>query len=272
MMYSLAVMMRFLISNLLNFEKEFYPAHCKDKDCVEDLRLYPTCESQSYIDNAVSVRPKSAKLLFVSIDVEEIAFNKGHFAIDLRFFYKVRGEAYSLVNRPQEISGLCIFDKRVILYGSEGSARVFTSRVLPNDMDSRTIESTNLPIAVVEAVDPIVLGMKLVEKHDHHRHDGCTSEIPSCVAECFSNELLFDQPERRVLVTLGQFSIVRLERDTQLLIPSYDYCLPDKECVGGGEDDPCTLFSRIQFPVDEFFPPDSLDYPEGYKEITENQT
>ena len=33
---------------------------------------------------------------------------------------------------------------------------------------------------------------------------------------------------------LGQFSIIRLERDTQLLIPVYDYCMPDKDCSCGG--------------------------------------
>ena len=72
---------------------------------------------------------------------------------------------------------------------------------------------------------------------------------------------------KKLLVTLGQFSIIRLERDTQLLIPAYDYCLPEKECVGSSEDDPCTMFGRISFPVDEFFPPDNLDPCEEYKSM-----
>ncbi len=239
---------------------------CKDKDCIEDLRLYPTRESQCYIDNAVSVRAKSAKLLYVTIDVEEITFNRGYFTVALRYFYKIKGEAFSLVNRPAEISGLAIFDKNVMLFGSEGSAKVFSSAVLPNDVNSTTIASTNLPIGVVEAVDPIILGMKLVDVCDRHIGDSCVYDIPCFVSECFPCELLFDKTDRRVLVTLGQFSIVKLERNTQLLIPSYDYCLPDKECIGASEDDPCKLFSRIHFPVDEFFPPDTLDCPEGYRE------
>ncbi len=123
---------------------------CRDKDCIEDLRLYPTRESQCYIENAVSVRAKSAKLLYVTIDVEEVAFNRGYYTVDLRYFYKVKGEAFSLVNRPADISGLCIFDKRVMLFGSEGRAKVFTSKVNLHDLDSRTIETTNLPVAVVE--------------------------------------------------------------------------------------------------------------------------
>ena len=50
---------------------------------------------------------------------------------------------------------------------------------------------------------------------------------------------------------------MRLERDTQLLIPAYDYCIPEKDCPGGScQDDPCTIFSQIRFPVEEFFPQD----------------
>ncbi|MEG0765837.1 MAG: hypothetical protein RR403_07295, partial [Pseudoflavonifractor sp.] len=51
------------------------------------------------------------------------------------------------------------------------------------------------------------------------------------------------------------FSIIRLERDTQLLMPVYDYCMPEKECTcGGSDDDPCEIFRHVKFPVDEFFP------------------
>jgi hypothetical protein len=69
---------------------------------------------------------------------------------------------------------------------------------------------------------------------------------------------------RRVYVTLGQFSIIRLERDSQLLIPAYDYCMPSKECsAGGGEEDPCAIFRQVQFPVEEFFPPNTIAPPDN---------
>ena len=69
---------------------------------------------------------------------------------------------------------------------------------------------------------------------------------------------------RRVYVTLGQFSIIRLERDSQLLIPAYDYCMPSKECTaGGGEEDPCAIFRQVQFPAEEFFPANTITPPEG---------
>ena len=78
----------------------------------------------------------------------------------------------------------------------------------------------------------------------------------------FPEELVLGGDVHRLYVTLGQFSIIRMERDTQLLIPAYDYCLPDKECTCGGcecgQEDPCEIFRKVQFPVNEFFPPNSL--------------
>ena len=84
---------------------------------------------------------------------------------------------------------------------------------------------------------------------------------PPCISACFDCELAFDGGCRRLYVTLGQFSMVRLERDSQLLIPMYDYCMPTRECAGGdedGDDDPCEIFRQIRFPVGEFFPPSTL--------------
>jgi len=127
---------------------------CKDKDCIEDLRFYPTCDSQRHIDNAVSVRARSAALLYVSIDVEELTFNRGHYTIDIRYFYKIRGDAFSLVSKPAEITGLAVFDKRVILFGSEGNAKIFTSKTVLGGSDGRTFEYSNLPNAVVEMIAP----------------------------------------------------------------------------------------------------------------------
>ena len=41
---------------------------CLDKDCVDDIRVYPTESSQNYIENALSVRPKNAQLLQVEVN------------------------------------------------------------------------------------------------------------------------------------------------------------------------------------------------------------
>jgi len=40
----------------------------------------------------------------------------------------------------------------------------------------------------------------------------------------------------------------------QMLMPVYDYCMPNKECTPTSEN-PCDLFHKMSFPVGEFFPP-----------------
>lgn len=43
---------------------------CRDKDCIEDLRVHLTKSSQCILDSASSVRVRCAELLYAYIDVE----------------------------------------------------------------------------------------------------------------------------------------------------------------------------------------------------------
>ena len=45
---------------------------CRDKDCIEDLRVYLTTGSQAVLDACASVRVRSAELLYTYIDVETV--------------------------------------------------------------------------------------------------------------------------------------------------------------------------------------------------------
>ena len=240
---------------------------CKDKDCIEDLRFYPTQDSQCAIDRAVSIKAGKAELIYVYIDVEPIGFNRGFYTVDVRYYYRVTADAFVGAVRPVEISGLCVFDKRVILFGSESSAKVFSSCF--DEGPDTQMRRCSVPTAVVEAVDPIVLNMKLVDVCECHPCDCELTEIPPCICACFCSDLCFGNQGKRVYVSLGQFSIIRLERDTQLLMPIYDYCLPEKECTcGGSEDDSCEIFRHVKFPVDEFFPPNQAPgIPACYREV-----
>ena len=238
---------------------------CKDKDCIEDLRVYPTRGCQEVIDRAVSVKAGCAELLYAYIDVEPVTFNRGFYTVDVRYFYRITADAFVGAARPVEIPGLAVFDKRVILFGSEGSAKVFTSTGKNCGSDIQGLPATTAPTAVVESVDPIILGMKLVEVCQCHHHDNCC-EIPPAVCACFPEELVTGGDVHRLFVTLGQFSIIRLERDTQLLMPAYDYCMPEKDCDCGcdcRQEDPCELFRKVQFPVGEFFPPNHCPAPKS---------
>ena len=134
-----------------------------------------------------------------------------------------------------------MFDKRVILFGSEGSAKVFSSQAASGALDLQALPGRSNPTAVVESVDPIILSMKLVDVWSAARETAAVRSPAICA--CFPEELVLGGDVHRLYVTLGQFSIIRMERDTQLLIPAYDYCLPDKECTCGGcecgQEDPC---------------------------------
>lgn len=231
---------------------------CRDKECLQDLRVYLTGTSQTLLDSAINVKPQSAQLLWTYIDVEPISYNRGFYTVDVKYFYRVTCDVFSGVGRPRPICGLATYDKRTVLFGSEGSARIFSSAYAPASQDIQNLERTNLPVAVVEVVDPVALGCKMT--------DACAStsqeilaDIPADICSCFDEDLVIGGEGRRLFVTLGQFSIIKLERDIQLLMPAYDFCMPQKECVGN-PDDPCALFQNFRFPVDEFFPPKASDF------------
>ncbi|MDD7671910.1 MAG: hypothetical protein PT965_03210 [Clostridia bacterium] len=231
---------------------------CRDKECLQDLRVYLTGTSQTLLDSAINVKPQSAQLLWTYIDVEPISYNRGFYTVDVKYFYRVTCDVFSGVGRPRPICGLATYDKRTVLFGSEGSARIFSSAYAPASQDIQNLERTNLPVAVVEAVDPVALGCKMT--------DACAStsqeilaDIPADICSCFDEDLVIGGEGRRLFVTLGQFSIIKLERDIQLLMPAYDFCMPQKECAGN-PDDPCALFQNFRFPVDEFFPPKASDF------------
>ena len=235
---------------------------CKDKDCIEDARVFLTACGQEIIDKAVNIKCRKAEIIWVFPDVEPVPFNRGYYTVDLKFFFKITLDAFLGVGKPTQVEGLASFDKKVILFGSEGSAKVFESRYSYDSFDEQLWKKTNMPKAVVEVVDPLCLGAKIVDINDKIcccNDDLDFSTIPECVCKIFDGNLVLGGEKKRVFVSIGLFSIVKIERNVQLLIPAYDFCIPQKECVTSTDDSPCELFERIQFPFDEFFPPERDD-------------
>ena len=62
---------------------------CRDKECLQDLRVYLTGTSQTLLDSAINVKPQSAQLLWTYIDVEPISYNRGFYTVDVKYFYRV---------------------------------------------------------------------------------------------------------------------------------------------------------------------------------------
>ena len=225
---------------------------CRDKDCIEDLRVYLTQGSQKVLDSCTGAKVRCADLLYTYIDVEPVAFDRNHYCIDLTFYYRILADATVGLNRPVALQGLAMFSKRAVLCGEDSRAHIYTSRTRLDGADGLSRVSANHPTAVVEVLDPMVLSSKIRQTCGKD----CVAQIPAAICSLFDEPLVTTDANRELLVTLGQFSIVRLERSAQLLVPVLDYSIPTKECCdapGCGED-PCEMFSRIPFPENQFAP------------------
>lgn len=229
---------------------------CRDKDCIEDLRVYLTTGSQSLLDTAASARARSAELLYTYIDVEPVAFDRNHYCIDVTFYYRILADAIVGCGRPATLYGLAVFSKRAVLCGEESRAHIFSSD-RPFSNINAVRPCANLPTAVVEVLDPMVLSSKVREIcGDNGSQEPALAQIPSQIRKMFDEELVMSGDQQRLFVTLGQFSIIRLERDARLVVPVLDYSMPTKECCDtpGCAEDPCEMFSRIPFPTAQFTP------------------
>ena len=234
---------------------------CRDKDCFENTRVYLTEFGQEIIDHTTNVRTKSAHILWTCINVEPVQFNRGFYQVSIRFYVKLCCEGCVNLGRAQEFDGVAVVEKKVILYGSEGCVNIYRSSVsdefCPCTDNLSTSFSTNMPIATVEVAEPVILGTRGVEP-------SCCNFTPCCVCSCDSipenvcgcmSGALTQNGENNLYVSLGFFSIVRIERPAQYLVNVAEYCIPDKECVQNEDDDPCSLFRGMAFPVNEFYPP-----------------
>jgi len=257
---------------------------CKEKDCIEDARVLfkDPDKVQWIINHAINVKARNAEVVRVFSDVESVPFKRGFFTVDVKFFIKILLEFFVPKSRGGikiiPVPGLVLFDKKVILFGSEGNVKIFRTHFEDHAMDKPSdsaLEQDNLPISKVEVADPIALNAKICELVEKCCNDNCCDKhVPRSIAETLEdveiNESEFEDvsdEERHiidrkvVLVTIGLFSIIKLARFVQLLIPAFDFCVPNKKCIASTNEDPCELFETIEFPIDEFFPPQKCDFP-----------
>ena len=230
---------------------------CLAKDCIEDLQVYLTVPSQQALDCAVSAKARYVELLHVGVHVETVPYSTGYYTVDLTFYYRVIADASAAGGRPTTVTGLAIFSKRLVMFGGETSARSFSSRSGVSCLCKQAIQAGNVPEAIVEVVDPMILGSRVQEVCNCNCCPPSPPVIPEAILGCFEAQLVLDGESKRLLVTIGQFSIARLERSTQLLIPTFDYCIPSKTCKNVGSsntESPCEVFGQIEFPMDAFFP------------------
>ncbi|MBO7274020.1 MAG: hypothetical protein J6V22_04115 [Clostridia bacterium] len=235
---------------------------CRDRDCFENARVYLSDFGNEVLGHTSNIRAKSAKIVWTCIDIEPIRFNRGFYSVNIRFYVILVFEACVCVGRSQEIEGITVLEKRVILYGGESNVSVFKSHGVGENFCGCTPQESdeeNEPTAIVEVVSPVILGTRIVERVSECKCCCCCheSDIPKPVLSCLEAPLCFGggndrDGERYLTVSLGIFSVIRIVRSAQYLIQATEYCIPEKECVPVEEDDPCRVFRSMPFPTGEF--------------------
>lgn len=97
---------------------------------------------------------KNAEVITVYLDLEPVPFNKGFYSVDMTFFFDVCVDVFCApATGPIPVNGISIFNKKVILYGSEGNVKMFSSDYALDNVDEQATISKVLPKATCQKAD-----------------------------------------------------------------------------------------------------------------------
>ena len=129
---------------------------CRDKDCFEDIKVILTDFGSEIVEHTTSIRAKNACISSTYIGIDPVKFNKGFYAVTIKFFVKITFEACLCGGRSQEFEGVAVLEKKVVLFGGESNVSTFKSN--PDSSDYCKIPepccvTKNSPTAIVETTD-----------------------------------------------------------------------------------------------------------------------
>lgn len=236
---------------------------CRDRDCFENVRVYLSGFGNDILERTNAIRARTADILWCCITIDPIQFNRGFYSVNIRFYIKLTFEACVGGGRSQEIEGISVLEKRVILFGGESNVSIFKSRAGEHDFCCEPplcCGEHNVPTAQVEVVAPVLLGTKILERGCDCISCCCPCQgqaVPEGIARAFDAPICFDDygegnGKRYLTVSLGLFSVIRLVRAGQYLVQASECCIPEKECRPIEEDDPCGAFRTMPFPTGAF--------------------
>ena len=137
---------------------------CSDKDCLEDIRVLFPAARQPLVDSATNVRVREVQVITVYIDLQPIPFNKGFYSVDMTFFFDVALDLFGGTGScPVPVNGVAIFNKKVILYGSEGNVKLFASGCSIDELapeDCRVLPKATVQVAQPVAANPIAASQR----------------------------------------------------------------------------------------------------------------
>ena len=171
---------------------------CLAKDCIEDLHVYLTVESQCTLDKAVSAKARFVELMHVGIQTDPVPYSAGYYTVDITYYYRVIADAVMQAGRPCTITGLAVFSKRLVLFGGETTARIYSSRSYKSCLCKKSLQEASVPEAIVEVVDPMILGSRVQEVCACNCCTSDTPQIPQGILDCFEEELV--SPARRTKI------------------------------------------------------------------------
>ncbi|MBR2589718.1 MAG: hypothetical protein IKE65_02215 [Clostridia bacterium] len=217
---------------------------CADRDCLENLEVvFPEADA-ALIESACSVKAVDCDILTAYVDMDEVSYNRGCYAVECSYYFTVDFNVYQAgSSTPESVQGVCTFTKRSMLYGATGAVNTFSSA------DTAELPaSVTAPVAKVQAMEPMVLGSDIV----NNTVPECV-QIPEAVNQAMGGTIAQNTGDQKIVVTLGLFSIMQLSRDVQVTLPAYEFAVPEKEC-NADNDSPCEVFRSFDFPLEEFFP------------------
>lgn len=249
---------------------------CRDRDCFENVPIILTDCGNEIIEHTASVRVKDSCIAGSYVTIEPVKFNRGFYSVNIRFYLKIVFEACVGNGRSQEFDGVALLEKNVVLFGGESNVSIFKSTADITDFCSipeLCCGTKNVPIAVVEVVEPIILNTKILDSKSDCNYCCCccVDELPQAVTSRISGMLCDrDGSNKSLTVSVGLFSVIRIVRPAQYLVNATEYAVPDKECVASDSDDPCSVFNSMPFPINEFsagFPGHKGESKEGKEYI-----
>ena len=211
---------------------------CSDRDCLSNVPVL--LDVGELPSNIQLVKCKCVRVQDVCMRIEPVPFNRGFYNIDITFTFRVELLCYThACETPTVMEGTVYAGKSSILYGSESNTQSFSSTgVSIGNMDD-CCEVVNLPSCNVQVVPPLALETKIASV--------------CCQPAAGTEQRQMPPTVRTVVMTLGLFSVIELTRPVTLLVPTYEYTIPSKECSVDTEA-PCAVFDKMRFPTEEFAP------------------
>jgi len=201
---------------------------CRSQRCLRPNELLVTTE-QPVSEYLTDIRVDNMEISSITVQKSKVIFKQGYWKIDLTYNF-----AYTLtpVGSAEPTFATATYKTSVILFGSCSSkVAIYDELTAPS-----TISDASEPFVSVEA-----------------------KAIP------LEARVGFIRPgsrEKKLEFTIGLFSIVKLYRPVDLGIQS-EICVPRKRCRDVSPLPPCDFFKSLDFPMDDFFPPEHHDFTAG---------